>query len=70
MFVFVKQFRPPVFLTRICDARGDENKLALGDLNLSDPALVEQGHNLGRLGVTLELCAGIVDKVSFSFYAT
>jgi hypothetical protein len=69
VFVFVKQFRPPVFLTRVLEGRGRDNqKLSLGELNLDGHIA---GHLdspnsagcLGHLGVTLELCAGIVDKV-------
>jgi hypothetical protein len=55
--VFVKQFRPPVFLTRICENLGIRKPLEPGDIDLGS-------ESQGQLGVTLELCAGIVDKAS------
>lgn len=57
VFVFVKQFRPPVFLTRILENQGGKSTLCLADLGLG-----HQVEHQGNLGVTLELCAGIVDK--------
>ncbi len=57
--MFVKQFRPPVFLSRICEAEGEGAvSLALGNLEIG-----RQSRGRGHLGVTIELCAGIVDKV-------
>jgi hypothetical protein len=55
--VFVKQFRPPVFLTRICENLDIRKPLEPGDIDVGNGSQ-------GRLGVTLELCAGIVDKAS------
>jgi hypothetical protein len=55
--VFVKQFRPPVFLTRFCENLDIRKPLEPGDIDLGN-------ESQGQLGVTLELCAGIVDKAS------
>eukprot|EP00088_Acartia_fossae_P023567 TRINITY_DN24563_c0_g1_i1.p1 TRINITY_DN24563_c0_g1~~TRINITY_DN24563_c0_g1_i1.p1 ORF type:complete len:215 (+),score=44.56 TRINITY_DN24563_c0_g1_i1:28-672(+) len=52
VFVFVEQFRPPVFATRQ-SACGDEKKIQVGE---------EWQQVDGSLGITLELCAGITDK--------
>lgn len=54
--MFVKQFRPPVFLTRVCESRGENFKLEPGSLQLHDD-------KAASLGITIELCAGIIDKV-------
>ena len=48
-FVFVQQFRPAVYLSKVGPA------VAVGDQ-------VDTGRFPGGLGLTLELCAGIVDK--------
>ncbi|KAK3738908.1 hypothetical protein RRG08_006476 [Elysia crispata] len=50
VFVFVKQFRPAVYLNRI-DAGA-----------LEGIEMIDQKQFPGHLGVTIELCAGIVDK--------
>ncbi|RUS89667.1 hypothetical protein EGW08_002588 [Elysia chlorotica] len=50
VFVFVKQFRPAIYLSRIEPGELEGN------------AMIQSEKFPGRLGVTIELCAGIVDK--------
>lgn len=51
MFVFVEQFRPPVFASR--ESIDTEKKINIGE---------SWGNMNGDRGITLELCAGIRDK--------
>eukprot|EP00088_Acartia_fossae_P059346 TRINITY_DN70318_c0_g1_i1.p1 TRINITY_DN70318_c0_g1~~TRINITY_DN70318_c0_g1_i1.p1 ORF type:complete len:175 (-),score=17.22 TRINITY_DN70318_c0_g1_i1:52-576(-) len=51
VFIFVEQFRPPVFVSSERKAKGCEIK----------PGVSWNNRN-GKDGITIELCAGIVDK--------
>ena len=51
VLVFVKQFRPPVFVSNAVKGR----PITAGDT-------IDTGIHRGEDGVTLELCAGIMDK--------
>eukprot|EP00092_Neocalanus_flemingeri_P004987 GFUD01005363.1.p1 GENE.GFUD01005363.1~~GFUD01005363.1.p1 ORF type:complete len:227 (+),score=91.03 GFUD01005363.1:40-681(+) len=52
-FIFVQQFRPAVFMSRAGDLMG--NTIGVG--STIDTEVVK-----GEVGLTLELCAGIIDK--------
>jgi UDP-sugar diphosphatase len=55
--IFVRQFRPAVYLAALCD-RPDSKETLVSDLNniqMSDK-------KIPNLGFTLELCGGKVDK--------
>ena len=52
-FIFVKQFRPAVFMSRAGAITGE--KISVG-------SRIDTGVVKGEVGLTLELCAGIIDK--------
>ena len=52
-FIFVKQFRPAVFMSRASAMTGENMRPG----SSIDTALVK-----GEVGLTIELCAGIIDK--------
>jgi UDP-sugar diphosphatase len=55
--IFVRQFRPAVYLATLCN-RPDSEETLLSGLNKSQTS----GKKNPNLGFTLELCAGIIDK--------
>jgi hypothetical protein len=61
--IFVRQFRPAVYLAALCD-RPDSKETLLSDLNKSQMSDKKNPN----LGFTLELCAGIVDKGIYRKY--
>jgi len=52
-FIFVKQFRPAVFLSRATAITGE---------NIAIGSKIDSSEVKGEEGLTLELCAGIIDK--------
>ena len=72
-FIFVQQFRPAVYVSRAASLTGKNNFTCYHAASFIETfiagTLLNPGDSIdtksipGKVGITLELCAGIIDKV-------
>ena len=71
-FIFVQQFRPAVYVSRAASLTGEDDFIWLHASFIESfiaGTLLNPGDSIdtnsvpGKVGITLELCAGIIDKV-------